>query len=325
MNKQDRCLIDLDQIHTLESTDPDQVAQYLAHLKRGDTRRRIQVTPGDHGCYEVQSADDAAWVEACRQAGLNYVSALIKSPESSRLLYKVISQISALPPGLSQQALADRLGVSRSTIRRALALSPLTSSQCSLHVWPGSVLEHDLPPDQIDLIASYAPLVNLVSYAPRLAQLLSTRGILWLVFEANQPNHLNTWHEALLNAGLAFRRLAVWVMTRERGPHNPQLSGYRFLLSCGKLDATAVTTTAYPGIVGPRVPGDIAPNLRLIPAWLWTHWLCEQPASLALDPFGTSPTLFDAARRRPELRQAWVCPIDRTVHSLLQHYLSHDA
>jgi hypothetical protein len=77
------------------------------------------------------------------------------------------------------------------------------------------------------------------------------------------------------------------------------------------------------GIIVPQALAEIDPAQGTVPPWLWIRWPCEQQSQAARDPFATSPTLFDAARRHPALREVWSYPVDETARSLLQHYREH--
>jgi hypothetical protein len=328
MDNREQLLIPLDQVCVTVSADTALVEYYRARVARGDLRRRLKIVQNTDGLYEVQTTEDAAWVEACREAGLTCIPARLVKAAGPNLMQSVLARLDDTAAALSQRKLAQELGVSRSTIRRALAVSPVAISRCALQVWDGPVLSPRSPltAASVDLIASCAPDLPPTAYAPDLAHLLSERGILWLVFEADQWQELYAWCAALGAAGLTFRRLATWVITATRNQRNPRLAGYRLLLSFGKANTAPLEDRGqvYPGWTGPRALAEADPAQRIIPVWLWKRWLAEQPSGqVVLDPFATSPTLFDAVRSQPQPREAWACPVDETARSLLHHYVDH--
>ncbi len=325
-----RRMIDLSQLRLMVPADNQQVAHALDCIERGVVGPCIRGVTCDDGFYAVADPVEAAWVEARRRRGLKQVQVAIQPADPRSQVQKALDALHTTPidPALSERELARQLGVSRSTLHRAILLQPPTTGSAQLQLWEGQLLEPQLPlqPGSVDLIASCAPGLPPAVYAPGLARLLSERGILWLIIEAHQWEEMRTWFTALDAAGLAFRRLAAWVLTATRSQRNPRLTGYRLLLSFGKAGAPPLEDVGqvYPGWTGPRALAEVDPSQRIIPVWLWKRWLAEQPAGqVVLDCFATSTTVFDAARSQPQLREAWACPVDETARSLLQHYLEH--
>ncbi len=316
------------QLNLGDPPDEEQITLILGKIARGN-RRGVRCFRRADGRYDVVDTFEAAWVEAYRRAGLEQVPVIIRAGRETNQVQKALAALYMTPadPSLSQQALAQQLGVSRSALQRALQFEAPAIQLADLHIWEKSLLDPMLPLEagSIDLIAGYAPNHTAESYAPLLARCLSASGRIWLVFEATQLEHLLGWRAALTSAGLTFQRMAVWSIPVRRATRMVRLSGYRLLLAVGKPTAGMQTEepgAAYPGWVGPRALEEVDSAQRIIPFWLWKRWVAELPsARIALDPFATSTTIFDAARSIPQLRAAWACPMDGTVRALFRNYL----
>ncbi len=310
------------------SLDEPQIARIGHKIRRG-YQRGVRCYRRGNGQYEAVDSLNAAWTEAYRRAGVDRVPIVIVTAGQPSQVQKAVDilRTRSFDPNMSESALAECVGVSRGTLRRALQIQPLVSGSATLHLWEKTLIDPQFPlkSESVDLIASFAPDLNPIIYTPSLTQLLTNDGHLWLIFEARHQDNLPAWKTAFQEAGLVLKQQVAWATTEMRYPlHSSHVAGYRLLLAFGKTHELSQEDEAemFPAWCGPRVPGDGDPSSQIIPAWIWARWLAEIPfARIILDPFATSTTVFDAARTVRGLQEAWACPVDEVRRGLLRHYL----